>query len=141
MIQRIQTVYLFLGALGLAVLGLYDMPWSSQAAATYAWFLPSLIGLIVATAGGAIWALFLYDTRKTQRTVVVAVQVGTILLAGVLYGGLYVTGELAFGTGQGIEWSRTTVLVLPVVSYVLFYLALRGIDHDIQLVESMDRLR
>ena len=141
MIQRIQTVYLFLGTLGLVALGLYDMPWSSQAAATYAWFLPSLIGLIVVTAGGAIWALFLYHTRKTQRTVVVGVQVGTILLAGVLYGGLYVTGELAFGTGQGIEWGRTTVLVLPIVSYVLFYLARRGIDHDIQLVESMDRLR
>jgi len=141
MIQRIQTVYLFLGALALAALGLFEVPWTTEAAASHAWFLPSLIGLIVATVGGATWAIFLYETRTTQRTVVVAVQVATLLLAGAMYGGLYLTSELTFGSGQGIEWGRTTALSLPVVSYILFYLARRGIDHDIQLVDSMDRLR
>ena len=141
MIQRIQTVYLILGALALAALGAFDVPWNSQAATTYAWFVPALIGLLVATTGGALWAIFLYESRKTQRTVVVMVQVGTILLAGVLYGGLFMTGELAFGTGQGLEWGRTAVLTLPIAAYALFFLARRGIDHDIELVESMDRLR
>jgi hypothetical protein len=141
MIQRIQTVYLFLGALALAALGAFDMPWNSQAATTYAWFSPSLIGLMVATAGGALGAIFLYDNRTTQRTVVVTVQVGTLLLAGVLYGGLYMTAELTFGTGQGVEWGRTVALALPILAYALFFLARWGIDHDIELVESMDRLR
>jgi len=141
MIQRIQTVYLLLGALALAALGAFDVPWSSQAASTYAWFVPSLIGLIVATVAGALGAIFLYNTRKTQRTVVVAVQVGTLFLAGALYGGLYMTAELTFGTGRGLEWGRTTALALPIVAYALFFLARRGIDHDIELVESMDRLR
>lgn len=141
MIQRIQTVYLFLGALALAALGAFEVPWGTRAATTYAWFVPSLIGLIVATAGGALWAIFLYETRKRQRTVVVAVQVGTLLLAGVLYGGLFVTAELTVSTGRGIEWGRTTALTLPIVAYALFLLARRGIDHDIELVESMDRLR
>jgi len=141
MIQRIQTVYLFLGALALAALGLFDMPWTSAAASTHGWFVPSLIGLIVVTAGTALWAIFLYETRKTQRSVVVGVQVGTVVFAGVLYGGLYLTAELTFRAPGGIDWCRSAVLLLPIVAYLLFYLARRGIDHDIELVESMDRLR
>ena len=141
MIQRIQTVYLFLGALALAALGLFEMPWSSVAAATYAWHVPSLIGLIVVTAGAALWAIFLYDDRPRQRSVVVGVQIGTVLLAGVLYGGLYLTSELTFGGPQGLDWGRTTMLVLPIAAYLLFFLARRAIDHDIELVKSMDRIR
>jgi hypothetical protein len=141
MIQRIQTLYLALGALALAALGLVDLPWSSTAAATHAWFVPSLIGLILVTGGTALGAIFLYDTRETQRTVVVGVQIGTVLLAGVFYGGLYLTSELAFTTGEGIDWARTTALSLPIVAYAFFLLARRGITHDIELVESMDRLR
>ncbi|MFB6248856.1 MAG: DUF4293 family protein [Salinibacter sp.] len=141
MIQRIQTVYLFFGALALAALGLFELPWGSAAASTYAWFVPSLIGLILVTAGAALGAIFLYENRKTQRTVVVGVQIGTVLLAGVLYGGLYLTSELTFSAGQGLDWGRTTVLSLPILAYALFLLARRGITHDIELVESMDRLR
>ena len=141
MIQRIQTVYLVLGALALAALGLYDLPWSSQAADLHAWFVPSLIGLIVGAAGTALWAIFLYERRETQRSVVVGAQIGTVLLAGVLYGGLYLTAELAFRNPAGVDWGKAAMLAMPILAYVFFLLARRGIDHDIELVESMDRLR
>lgn len=141
MIQRIQTVYLFLGALAVAALGLFEVPWNSVASSTHTWFVPSLIGLIAVTAGTALWAIFLYENRTTQRSVVVGTQIGTVLLAGVLYGGLYLTSELTFGAGRGIDWVRTTMLTMPIVAYVFFFLARRGIDHDIELVNSMDRLR
>jgi len=141
MIQRIQTVYLVLGALALGTLGVFDVPWASTAASIHSWFVPSLIGLIVVTAGTAVWAIFLYETRETQRSVVVGVQVGTVLLAGVLYGGLYLTAELTFRGADGIDWGRAVVLTIPILAYLFFYLARRGIDHDIELVKSMDRLR
>ena len=141
MIQRIQTVYLLLGALALAAFGVFEMPWSSEAAATHVWFVPSLIGLLVLTAAGALGAIFLYENRNTQRSVVVAVQGGTVLLAGVLYGGLYLAQELSVRGPQGTDWGLATVIALPLVAYVLFLLARRGIDHDIELVKSMDRLR
>lgn len=141
MIQRIQTVYLFLGALVLGALGFFEAPWSSTAASTYVWYVPSLVGLIMMTAGTALGAIFLYDRRKTQRTVVVGVQIGTVLLAAVLYGGLYLTSELAVRTARGVDWNLAVVLALPLVAYVLFLLARRGIEHDIELVKSMDRLR
>lgn len=141
MIQRIQTLYLFLGALAVVALGFFESPWSSTAAAEYAWFLPSLIGLMVATAGGGLGAIFFYEQRETQRKMVVGVQLLTVCLAGVLYGGLYGTEELVVQGTRGINWSKTIVLVLPLVAYVLFLLARRGIEHDIALVESMDRIR
>ncbi len=141
MIQRIQTVYLFLGALALATLGLFDMPWNSAAASSHGWFVPSLVGLLILTVGLALWAILLYERRETQRTVVVGVQVATVLLAGVLYGGLFLTSELTFTGPQGIVWGRAVVLVLPILAYVFFYLARRGIVHDIELVKSVDRLR
>lgn len=141
MIQRIQTVYLFVGALVLAAFGFFEMPWASEAAATYVWFVPSLVGLLILTAAGALGAIFLYENRETQRSVVVAVQGGTVLLAGVLYVGLYLTQELSVRGPQGTDWGLAIVIALPLVAYVLFLLARRGIDHDIELVKSMDRLR
>jgi len=141
MIQRIQTVYLLLGALALAGMGLFGAPWSGVAARQFDWFVPSLIGLLVVTAGAALGAIFLYNQRKTQRTVVVGVQVLTVLLAGVLYGGLYLAETLTFTGTSGLLWGRTIVLLLPILAYGLFLLARRGIEGDIERVEQMNRGR
>ena len=142
MIQRVQTLYLFLGALVLAGMGIFDMPWGSNAAAAYGWYTPSLIGLIAVTAGGALWSIFLFEDRERQRQFVVGTQVLTVLLAGVMYGGLYLVGGLTLEGSRGaISWWRTAALAMPLLGYLLFYLARRGIDHDIELVKSMDRLR
>lgn len=144
MIQRIQTLYLVLGVLALGALGLFDTPWSGQAAAEFAWFLPSLIGLLVVTAGTAIGAIFLYDDherRKAQRTVVIGAQILTLLLAGVLYGGLYWTGTLTFTGPSGILWARSVALLLPILGYLFFLLARRNIEKDIERVEEMNRGR
>lgn len=141
MIQRIQTVYLVLGILAVAALGLFEQPWDSAAAAEYGWYVPTLLALMVATIGGAAAAIFLYGKRPTQRRVVLGVQVLTLGLAGVLYGGLYGAGTLAFRGPDGVLWSKTVMLLLPLAAYGLFLLARRGIEHDIELVESMDRIR
>lgn len=141
MIQRIQTVYLLLGALALAGMGLFDAPWSGVAARQFDWFVPSLIGLLVVTAGTALGAIFLYNQRKTQRTVVVGVQILTVLLAGVLYGGLYLAETLTFTGASDLLWGRAIVLLLPILAYGLFLLARRGIESDIERVEEMNRGR
>lgn len=141
MIQRIQTVYLLLGAVALGVLFAFDTPWSSAAAAQHAWFEPALIGLIVVTGGTALGAIFLYTNRPRQRSVVVGTQVLTFALALVLYGGLYLEDELVVGAGGSLLTGKTAVLLLPMAAYLFFWLARRGIDHDIDLVKSMDRLR
>jgi hypothetical protein len=141
MIQRIQTVYLLLGALALGAIGFFNVPWGDPAARQYVWFVPTLIGLLGVTGATALGAIFLYDRRKTQRTVVYAVQLLSIVFAGVLYGGLYSAGTLTFTDPTGVLWGRSTVLLLPIIAYVFFRLARRGIENDIELVESMDRIR
>ena len=55
----------------------------------------------------------------------------------VLYAGFFLVGAFA----DGVAGSTLTALVLPVLAYVMFYLARRGIANDIELVRSMDRLR
>lgn len=144
MIQRIQTLYLLLGVLALGAMGLFDIPWSGRAAVEFAWFVPTLLGLLVVTVGTAVVAIFLYkdhEQRKTQRTVVIGTQILTLLLAGVLYGGLYWTGTLTFTGPTGVLWARSVVLLLPILGYVFFLLARRNIETDIERVEEMNQGR
>jgi len=141
MIQRIQTLYLFVGALALGSLSFFASLWSSTASEAYVWYEPAVAGLIALAAVTALGSIFLYSNRETQRKVVVGAQLLTFLLAMTLYGGLYLTNELSVRTGGAFNASKTAMLLMPAVAYVLFLLARRGIDHDIELVESMDRLR
>ena len=144
MIQRIQTLYLLLGALALGALGLFDAPWSGVAASRFSWFVPALIALLIATASTAIGAIFLHEDqeqRKTQRKTVIGVQVLTFLLAGTLYGGSYWVGTLTFMSPDGILWGRSVVLSLPIIAYGLFFLARWAIESDIERVERMNQGR
>jgi len=141
MIQRIQTFYLALGVIALLCTFFFSDPLSSLAAETYAWFSPAVIVLIGLTSITTVSAISLYTNRKKQRSVVVGAQVLTVLYIVVLYTGMYLSGELVLRTNSGTEWERTVVLLLPVAAYILFYLARRSISSDIELVESMDRLR
>jgi hypothetical protein len=141
MIQRIQTVYLVLGTLALIALALFDNFWNSQAAGTLVWFLPLLLVVWGAAIALGLYSIFLYSDRKRQERRVFTAQLSTLTLMVVLYGGLYLGDELLVVTGEGTHAGRLFLLLLPIVTYVLFYLARRAIRSDIELVRSMDRLR
>ncbi len=141
MIQRIQTVYLALGIAALVSLLFFDTVWSSAAAERFAWYAPGvLISAALATAAAA-WAIFAYANRPQQRKIVVAAQSLTLLLMLVLYGGLYLANALYLTRDGRWDTGLILALLLPIAVYILFYLARRGIDHDIRLIRSMDRLR
>ncbi len=142
MIQRIQSVYLLLGAAALVGLVFLDSFRQGAAADTYAWFEPAITGLSLATAAVGLVAIFLYSNRPRQRKVVIGTQVGTILTVAVLYASLYLTGGFDVRAADGsIDIGQVLLVALPVIAYLLFYLARRGIESDIELVKSMDRLR
>ncbi len=141
MIQRIQTVYLALGAGAVVALLFLDPIWSSTAQSSYAWFGPTLIslgGLIVLTA---LAGIFGYKNRKQQQKVVLVAQYLTLMLALVLYGALFFSGGLVVRTTEGINGPMLIALLVPLAAYVLFALARRSIQKDIDKVKSMDRLR
>lgn len=141
MVQRIQTVYLLLGALALVALFFFDAIWSGPAAQAHAWFTPAVLVLTGLSTGAALAAVFLYANRTRQRSVVVGAQVLTVLLILALFGGLYLSDALTVTEGGAFSVAKFAMLFLPVGAYVLFFLARRAVESDIELVRSMDRLR
>jgi hypothetical protein len=51
------------------------------------------------------------------------------------------SGGLNVRQAGGFDISKIVALCLPVVAYLFFYLARRGIDRDIKKVEDMERFR
>ena len=142
MIQRIQTVYLILGALAVGGLFLLDPLWSGPTVQRYDWFSGTAAALAGLTAAGALGTVFLYNNRSRQRAVTAGLQVMAALLTGLLFVCFYGAGALGLrGAGGALDFSRITFLVLPIGAYVFFMLARRAIQSDIDLVRSMDRLR
>ncbi len=141
MIQRKQSVYLLLGAVSLSVVFLLGGIFDGQAAASLAWYTPSLITTGAATVILAIGTIFLYQNRELQKKMVLGVQVLDLVFIMILVGGMYLTGTLSVQVGGTQPVEGILVLLLPILAYVFFYLARRGIQADIDLVRSMDRLR
>lgn len=139
MIQRIQSLYLAAGAIALVVLLFLDTPWQTFAD------IPALrwgaTGLFSVTVGLGVASIFQYGNRKRQRKSIVGVQALTITSMVVLVAGLYLTQSLSVQTTDGLNVPLLVALALPIVAYSLFFLARRGVERDIELIRSMDRLR
>lgn len=141
MIQRIQSVYLLLGALCLASLAFVDDIWLSQAAESQAWYVPTVALIGIATVLAALIAIFLYKNRSQQLKLIVAVQIMTLAFLVILFGGQILVGDFTLFEGGTADVAMIIALILPIAAYIFFYLARRGVRRDINLVKSMDRLR
>jgi len=139
MIQRIQTVWLFLAALFAALT--YKFPFYSgniinkQNVQQYAKLVASSNFLVlIFTAGlvaGTIIMIFMYKNRK-QQVWLVAAAAGLSIINIVLY----FTELKKFVSGN---MSLTAIFALAIP--VFLFLAINGIWKDEKLVKSLDRLR
>ena len=155
MIQRLQSVYLFLTTL----LSLLFLNWSFlnfiDKSGTV--FKITFIGIIRETGGKglevveklfplsiviiiipliSLIAIFLYKNRKIQlrlTMIVIASVIGFIFLSGFY--------SMKIITGYGAEMVPGFKMGIPVLLLVFAFLAYRGIKKDDQLVKSYDRLR
>lgn len=141
MLQRKQSVYLLLGSLSIVAMLFFDGIWETPAAETLVWYVPSLIITAIVVVLVALVAIFMYGNRSRQQQVVVAVQVLTLIFMVLLYGGLFLTGVTTQIAEGAVDAATLIGLALPILAYVFFYLARKGIQSDIDLVRSMDRLR
>lgn len=141
MIQRIQSVYLLIGALAMGGLLLLGPLWDGAAARQFGWFTPAAAALAGLTALGALGTIFLYDNRRRQRAVTAGMQVLAALTTVLVFVAHYAAGALNLRAGNEFAVGKAALLALPVVAYVFFLLARRAIQSDIELVRSMDRLR
>lgn len=136
MIQRIQSLYLLLAGVLLVVFAVFADLWSAGIAASAAWLGPLGLGLAGLAAAVSFVAVALFKDRARQRQIIRVAQIATLLTVAAAVGGLFLRDPEA-ATSQGAY----LLALAPVVAYVLLRLAQRGVDADIQLVKSMDRLR
>ena len=141
MIQRIQSLYLLLGAACLFPVALLEIALLSEVDQTLSWYESALTIVGVATMTIAIGAIWFYKNRTKQRKLVSAVQVMTIIFIIILVAGLFVADGFVQLRQGGVDALQIILLALPLLAYVFFWLARRGIQRDIDLVKSMDRLR
>lgn len=141
MLQRIQSLYLLLAGLALLWLGIAPGPWRLLEATPHAWMGAVARGWALLLALGAIALIFQYRRLMRQQTLVVFEQLGVLILALLYLGGLYRSGLLVVRSDSGVLWDRVLWIGMPVLVYLLLWLARRGIERDITLIRSMDRLR
>lgn len=140
MIQRLQTIYLLLAVVLLAILFLAEGAWTGTVATAHSWYVPVTMGLFGLAAAGGVTSVFLYKDRKRQRGLVVIMQL--VVLAGLLV--KVVMNSMAGGfasVSSDASFEYWVGFGAPVMAYLMFLMARRGIDKDIKLIKSMDRLR
>ena len=125
MIQRIQTVYLFLTFCLMAILVYF--PFTSS---TVVMINAGVVALL------AFVAVFLFKKRKLQVGIGY-VMLLLLILTYVLY---FVFDRQQLSFTELIQHIRFT-FVFPFISCILVYLAIRGVKKDEKLVRSLDRLR
>lgn len=153
MLQRIQSVYLFLAAVatvvclclpvgtyaaveGVCVATEYNL-WLSFADGGHSLTVWPLFVVLVLEAALSLYAIFCYHNRMAQARLCVF---GSLLVIG--WYAVYAVMGLAMGCGiEGASFSPSWEAVLPAVSFALLLLARRAIMADERLVRAADRIR
>jgi hypothetical protein len=133
MIQRIQTIHLFLAVIS-AVLFLVS-PYGQIAEAA---LMPldytvlsvfSILSILVSAA-----TILKYTNRKLQKKLIwVGLGIVDVLLIFLLYQYFFVEATRSFQLGMGLIF----LLFIP----IFLVLAMKGINNDEKIIKSMDRLR
>jgi len=145
MLQRIQTVYLLLGAGCLGIFLGMGRAWGALFDVTVG-LAGQPLRLAVSVLAGVVAAVvlaatFLYKSRDLQAKVIGAAMVGDLLLALAMMaaiGAAALAPDVPVDGGLAVEAS---VALLPVVAYLFLHLARRAVRRDVELIRSMDRLR
>ena len=136
MLQRIQTIYLFLAALISGVLIFFVSLWSNENGDSV--FVEEVLiamGLFLGSAVLSIISIFLFKNRKLQFVLGrINILLNFFLLGVFVYWSLTVPGEMEISE-KGIG------MFIPVLSIVFLVLANKAIKKDEDLVKSVDRLR
>jgi len=137
MIQRIQTIYLFLAFLTVGVLPFIFPLWTLNDGKDY-FFMQNQIYAILFGLSTAITVYSIISFKKRQTQFVanrLNIVLNLILLGLFVYHSLNLSGETLAVSEKGIG------MFLPILAIVLLVLANKAIKKDEDLVKSVDRLR
>ncbi|PZD78033.1 DUF4293 domain-containing protein [Mesonia sp. K7] len=135
MIQRIQSIYLFIVVLISAVGSHFLYLWNTaNNVPIYAIDKPMVLAAFLFSALLALVTIFLFKNRKLQFVMNrLNIILNLILLGFFVYWLLTIPGELISEKGIG--------MFLPIISIVFLVMANKAIKKDEALVKSVDRLR
>ena len=147
MIQRIQSIFLFLAAA--ASFGLWALPFASANSAGSETVLFSdgiyniqdSIGMIIFfNAAGvlALLAIFMFNKRTLQMRLTIFAFIANLL--GIVFGLIFFT-QNSQDSISAANVSDGLGIYLPILTIICTLLAYRYINKDEKLVKSMDRLR
>ena len=137
MIQRIQTIYLFLAFLVTLVVP-YVFPLWITADAKDFYFMqnPVYVALFGLSTTLSLVSIFSFKKRQNQFVMGRLNMILNLILLGLfVYRSLNISGETVLVSEKGIG------MFLPIVAIVLLVLANKAIKKDEDLVKSVDRLR
>ena len=137
MIQRIQTIYLFLAFVVTGILPFFIPLWTMVDGKAF-FFMQNQVYVIVLGLSTTLSLLSIISYKKRQNQFVIGrlnIILNLILLGLFVYRSLNVSGETLAVSEKGIG------MFLPIVAIVLLVLANKAIKKDEDLVKSVDRLR
>jgi hypothetical protein len=137
MLQRIQTVYLFLALVATGVLPFFIPLWILENAKKF-YFMQNQVYVVLLGLSTTLTLLSIISYNKRQNQFVIGrlnIILNLILLGLFVYRSLNVSGETPAVSEKGIG------MFLPIVAIVLLVLANKAIKKDEDLVKSVDRLR
>jgi len=136
MIQRIQTVYLFLAFAVTGILMLFVPLWTTTAGKQF-FFMQDQVYTVILGLTTMLSIISIISFKKRQNQFVLNrlnIILNLILLGLFVYRSLNLSGE-AEVSEKGIG------MFMPIVAIVLLVLANKAIKKDEDLVKSVDRLR
>jgi hypothetical protein len=137
MIQRIQTLYLFLAFVVTGILPFLFPLWNMSDGKDY-FFMQNQFYIILLGLSTTLSLVSLVSYKKRQNQFVMGrlnMILNLILLGLFVYRSLNISGETVLVSEKGIG------MFLPIVAIVLLVLANKAIKKDEDLVKSADRLR
>ena len=137
MIQRIQTLYLFLAFVATGILPFIFPLWTMNDHTDY-FFMQNQIYVILFGLSTTLTLLSIVSYKKRQNQFVIGrlnIVLNLILLGLFVYRSLNLSGETTLVSEKGIG------MFLPILAIVLLVLANKAIKKDEDLVKSVDRLR
>jgi len=140
MLQRIQSVYLFLAFIVTGVLPFVLPLWTDGTGADY-YFMQNLAFVFLFGLSTTLSAIGILTFKRRKKQFVMGrlnIVLNLILLGLFIYQSLNLSGE---ADREGFVLEKGIGMFLPIVSIVLLSLANRAIKKDEDLVKSVDRLR
>lgn len=138
MLQRVQTVYMFLVFIALGVLPfVFPLWYDGDGKEIYFMFMPSTMILFLACTMLTVISILSFKNRKNQFVLNRLNMILNVILLGLfVYRTLSVSGE-----ATDIVSEKGIGMFLPIVSIPLLVLANKAIKKDEDLVKSVDRIR